>query len=54
MHELHVVLHDASRENLTAAARGFLGPGRKANRHALANALNASWAEESDDDQVVV
>jgi hypothetical protein len=54
MHELHVVLHDASRENLTRAARAILEPGRKANRQALASALGATWAEEADDDQVVV
>ncbi|MCB9570882.1 MAG: NERD domain-containing protein [Kofleriaceae bacterium] len=54
MHELHVVLHDASRDHLTAAARAFLGPGHKANRHALASALGAVWAEESNDDQIMV
>jgi hypothetical protein len=55
IHELYVILHDATREHITAAARAFLGPGRKANRHALANHLGAIWEEEeSSDDQVVV
>lgn len=55
MHELHVVLHNATREHVAAAARGFLGPGRKANRHALASLLGAIWEEEeSSDDQVMV
>lgn len=54
MHELHVVVHDATREHIGAAARAFLGPGRKANRQALATLLGAIWEEGSSDDQVVV
>jgi NAD(P)-dependent dehydrogenase (short-subunit alcohol dehydrogenase family) len=54
MQELHVVLHDATRDQLAVAARAFADSGRKANAHALASALGATWAEENVNDQVVV
>ena len=45
IHELHVVLHDCERNGVAVAARAIIGDGRKANAHALAAALGATWTE---------